>query len=43
MLARCEGDNKTLATIQLLFAEEDNWAFDKNPLEALIVALRPPA
>lgn len=41
VLARCEGDDKTLATIDLLFAEQDKWAFVDNPLEALIVALRP--
>jgi protein-disulfide isomerase len=41
VLARCEGDDKTLATIDLLFAEQDKWAFVDNPLEALITALRP--
>lgn len=41
VLARCEGDDKTLATINLLFAEQDKWAFVDNPLEALITALRP--
>jgi len=41
VLARCEGDDKTLATIELLFAEQDKWAFVDNPLEALITALRP--
>ena len=41
VLARCEGDDKTLATIDLLFAEQDKWAFVDNPLEALIAALRP--
>ena len=41
VLARCEGDDKTLATIDLLFAQQDKWAFVDNPLEALIVALRP--
>jgi protein-disulfide isomerase len=41
VLARCEGDDKTLATIDLLFAEQDKWAFVNNPLEALITALRP--
>ena len=41
VLARCEGDDKALATIHLLFAEQDKWAFVDNPLEALIVALRP--
>jgi protein-disulfide isomerase len=41
VLARCEGDDKTLATINLLFAEQDKWAFVDHPLEALITALRP--
>ena len=41
VLARCEGDDKALATIDLLFAEQDKWAFVDNPLEALIAALRP--
>ena len=41
VLARCEGDDKALATIDLLFAEQDKWAFVNNPLEALIAALRP--
>ncbi len=41
VLARCEGDDKTLPTIDLLFAEQDKWAFVDKPLEALITALRP--
>ena len=41
VLARCEGDDKALATIDLLFAEQDKWAFVANPLDALIAALRP--
>jgi len=41
VLARCVGDDKALATIDLLFAEQDNWAFVNHPLDALIVALRP--
>ena len=41
VLARCVGDDKTLATIDLLFAQQEKWAFNDNPLEALIVALRP--
>ncbi len=41
VLARCEGDDKTLATIDLLFAEQDKWAFVDNPLDPLIAALRP--
>ncbi len=41
VLARCVGDDKTLATIELLFAEQDKWAFVDNPLDALIAAMRP--
>jgi protein-disulfide isomerase len=41
VLARCVGDDKALATIELLFAEQDKWAFVDNPLEALIAAMRP--
>jgi protein-disulfide isomerase len=41
VLARCVGDDKALATIDLLFAEQDKWAFVNNPLDALIGALRP--
>jgi len=42
-LARCVGDDKdkTLATIELLFATQDKWAFVDNPLEPLLTALRP--
>ncbi len=40
-LARCVGDDKALATIDLLFATQDNWAFTEKPLEPLITALRP--
>jgi protein-disulfide isomerase len=41
VLARCVGDDKALATIDLLFAEQEKWAFVKNPLDGLIGALRP--
>ena len=41
MLARCVGDDKAFATIELLFAQQDKWAFVQKPLEALILALRP--
>lgn len=41
MLARCVGDDKTYATIELLFASQDSWAFGANPLEGLMTALRP--
>ena len=41
LLARCLGDEKAFAADELLFAEQDKWAFVDNPLEALITALRP--
>jgi protein-disulfide isomerase len=41
ILARCVGDDKALATIDLLFAQQDKWAFVENPLEPLIAAVRP--
>ena len=41
ILARCVGDDKTYATIELLFAAQDSWAFGDNPLEGLLTALRP--
>jgi protein-disulfide isomerase len=40
-LARCVGDDKAMATIELLFATQDKWAFTENPLEPLLAALRP--
>ena len=41
VLARCLGDDKALATIELLFAEQETWAFVDHPLDALIAAMRP--
>ena len=41
MLARCVGDDKALATIDLLFAEQEKWAFVDKPLDGLTGALRP--
>jgi protein-disulfide isomerase len=41
MLARCVGEDKAYATIELLFASQDTWAFGGSPLEGLITALRP--
>jgi protein-disulfide isomerase len=41
VLARCVGDDKALATIDLLFAEQDKWAFVDSPLEPLLTAIRP--
>jgi protein-disulfide isomerase len=41
VLARCVGDDKAYAAIELLFAEQDKWAFVDKPLEPLIAAMRP--
>ncbi len=41
MLARCEGDDKALATIELLFATQDKWAFIDKPLDGLVDVLKP--
>ncbi len=41
VLARCVGDDKALATIDLLFATQDKWAFVNSPLEPLLAAVRP--
>ncbi|MBV8442765.1 MAG: DsbA family protein [Hyphomicrobiales bacterium] len=41
MLARCVGDDKAFAADELLFAQQDKWAFIGNPTEPLIRAMRP--
>jgi protein-disulfide isomerase len=41
VLARCIGDDKAFAAIELLFAQQDKWAFVDKPLEPLIAAMRP--
>ena len=41
MLARCNGDSKALATIELLFATQDKWAFVDRPLDGLVEVLKP--
>ena len=41
VLARCVGEDKALATIDLLFAVQDKWAFVDSPLEPLLAAVRP--
>jgi protein-disulfide isomerase len=41
VLARCLGDDKIFAADELLFAEQDRWAFADKPLEPLIEAMRP--
>ncbi len=40
-LARCVGDDKAMATDELLFATQDKWAFVESPLDPLLAALRP--
>jgi protein-disulfide isomerase len=40
MLARCVGDDKAFAAIELLFTQQDKWAFVDQPLEPLIAAMR---
>ena len=41
VLARCVGDDKAYAAIELLFSQQDKWAFVDKPLEPLIAAMRP--
>jgi protein-disulfide isomerase len=41
ILARCNGDDKALATIELLFATQDKWAFVDKPLDGLVDVLKP--
>ena len=41
MLARCVGDDKAFAAVELLFSQQDKWAFVDKPLEPLIAAMRP--
>jgi protein-disulfide isomerase len=41
VLARCIGDDKAFAADELLFAQQDKWAFVDKPLEPLIAAMRP--
>ncbi len=41
VLARCLGDDKAFAANELLFAEQDKWAFVDKPLEPLLAAMRP--
>ena len=35
MLARCAGDDKRTAIVDLLFTQQKNWAFVEKPIEAL--------
>ncbi len=40
MLARCAGNDKRSAIVDLLFAQQKNWAFTDKPLEALAALLK---
>ncbi|QBR70559.1 disulfide bond formation protein DsbA [Beijerinckiaceae bacterium] len=40
MLARCAGDDKRNAIVDLLFTQQKNWAFSEKPLEALTSLLK---
>jgi protein-disulfide isomerase len=40
MLARCAGDDKRTAIVDLLFAQQKNWAFTERPVEALANLLK---
>jgi protein-disulfide isomerase len=40
MLARCAGDDKRNAVVDLLFAQQRNWALTDKPLEALAALLK---
>jgi protein-disulfide isomerase len=41
LLARCVGDDKAFAAVELLFSQQDKWGFVDKPLEPLIAAMRP--
>ncbi len=41
VLARCVGDDKAFGAIELLFSQQEKWAFVDKPLEPLIAAMRP--
>lgn len=40
MLARCSGDDKRNAVVDLLFSQQKNWAFTDKPVEALATLLK---
>lgn len=40
MVARCAGDDKRNAIIDLLFAQQKNWAFTEKPVDALAALLK---
>jgi len=40
MLARCAGDDKRDAIVDLMFAQQKNWAATEKPLEALAALLK---
>ena len=41
VLARCVGDDKAFAAIELLFNQQVKWAIVDKPLEPLIATMRP--
>jgi protein-disulfide isomerase len=40
MLARCAGDDKRDAVVDLLFTQQKNWAFTEKPLESLAMLVK---
>ncbi|WP_026607414.1 DsbA family protein [Methylocapsa acidiphila] len=40
MLARCAGDDKRTAIVDLLFAQQKNWAFTEKPVESLATLVK---
>jgi protein-disulfide isomerase len=40
MIARCAGDDKRNAIVDLLFAQQKNWAFTEKPVDALADLLK---
>lgn len=40
MLARCAGDDKREAIVDLLFAQQKNWAFTEKPVESLAMLVK---
>jgi len=41
IVARCNGDDKAFATIELLFANQEQWAFVDKPIDAMASVLKP--
>lgn len=40
MLARCAGNDKYYAVVDLLFSQQKNWAYSEKPLEALSTLMK---